>query len=77
MKGDKCVKTTTVPKKTYTCDSYPGSTLDGTNCVKTVNTTDTKKAEKAYRTVCEQKYKWSTSTSIDGWQYTGTKREIN
>lgn len=77
LKGDKCVKTTTVPKKTYTCDSYPGSTLDGTNCVKTVNTTDTKKAEKAYRTVCEQKYKWSTSTSIDGWQYTGTKREIN
>ena len=51
--------------------------MNGTNCVKTVNTSDSKKAEKKYNTVCEQKYKWSTKTSISGWTYTGNKRQIN
>ena len=74
LNGTKCTKTTTTQKVTYSCDS--GYTLSGTKCVKTVNTSDTKDAEPTYRISCDQKYKWSTSTSIDGWIYTGNKREI-
>lgn len=75
LSGTKCTKTINTEKITYVCDS--GYTLNGTNCVKTVNTSDSKKAEKKYNTVCEQKYKWSTKTSISGWTYTGNKRQIN
>lgn len=74
LNGTKCTKTTTTQKVTYSCDS--GYTLSGTKCVKTVSTSDTKDAEPTYRISCDQKYKWSTSTSIDGWIYTGNKREI-
>ena len=77
LEGDKCTKTTVTEKKVYSCDKYEGSVLDGTNCIKTVETTDTQKAEKTYKTYCEKKYKWSTSTSLDGWTYTGNKRVIN
>lgn len=77
LEGDKCVKTTVTEKLVYSCDNYEGSILDGTNCVKTVETTDTIKAEKEYTTSCENKYMWSTSTSVDGWTYTGNKRPIN
>ena len=74
LNGTKCTKTTTTQKVTYSCDS--GYVLNGTKCIKTVNTSDTKNAEPTYKLYCEQKYKWSTSTSIDGWIYTGNKREI-
>lgn len=75
LNGNKCVKTTTNQKVTYSCDS--GYILNGTKCVKTVNTSSTKNAETVYKTVCEQKYKWSTKTSINGWTYTGNKRAVN
>ncbi len=75
LNGNKCTKTTTTQKVTYSCDS--GYNLDGTTCFKTVSTSDSKKAEKTYKTVCDQKYKWSTKTSIEGWQYTGNKRLLN
>lgn len=77
LTGDKCVKTTTTQELTYSCDRYPGSTLNGMYCVKTESTTDTKKADKYYTTSCNQKYKWSTNTFLEGWTYTGNKREIN
>ena len=75
LNGNKCTKTTTTQKVTYSCDS--GYNLDGTTCFKTVSTSNSKKAEKTYKTVCDQKYKWSTKTSIEGWQYTGNKRLLN
>ncbi len=74
LNGKKCTKTTTSQKVTYTCDS--GYILNGTSCIKTVNTSSTKNAEAIYKTFCEQKYKWSTQTSINGWDYTGNKREV-
>ena len=74
LNGTKCTKTTTTQKITYSCDK--GYILNGTSCVKTVNTSSTKNAEAIYNTHCEQKYKWSTSTSINGWTYTGNKREV-
>ncbi len=77
LKGNKCTKTIVTQQTTYSCDKYPGSVLDGTNCVKTVCDSDIKKAEKSYKTSCEQKYKWSTNTSISGWTYTGNKRQVN
>lgn len=75
LNGKKCVKTTVTQKETYSCDK--GYTLNDKTCLKTVNTTDSKKAEKTYKTTCEQQYKWSTSTSLNGWNYTGNKRAIN
>ena len=74
LNGKKCTKTTTSQKVTYSCDS--GYVLNGTNCIKTVNKSSTKNAESTYTTSCEQKYKWSTSTSLSGWTYTGNKREV-
>ena len=46
-------------------------------CFKTINTADTKDAEKLYKVSCHQEYKWSTKTSIEGWSYTGNKRLLN
>ena len=75
LTGKKCIKTTVTPKVTYSCNK--GYTLDGTTCYKTENTTDTKVAEKTYKTECNKEYRWSTSTSINGWSYTGNKRLLN
>ena len=75
LTGKKCIKTTVTPKVTYTCNK--GYTLDGTTCYKTENTTDTKVAEKTYKTECNKEYRWSTRTSINGWSYTGNKRLLN
>lgn len=72
--GTNCVKTTTTNKKTYSCDS--GYTLNGANCVKTVNSSDTKNAQAVYKTTCSTKYKWSTKTSMSGWNFTGNKRLV-
>ena len=75
LNGRKCIKTTVTPKTVYSCDK--GYTLDGTTCYKTENTKDTKEAEKNYKTECNKEYRWSTSTSINGWSYTGNKRLLN
>ncbi len=75
LNGDKCTKTEITQKETYSCDE--GYTLNGTTCFKTVNVTESKKAEKTYKTYCENKYIWSTQTSLDGWSYTGNKRPYN
>ncbi len=74
LQDKKCTKTTTTQEKSYYCtDDY---TLNGTSCVRTVNVRDTINAEKSYNLSCDTQYKWSTSTSIPGWVYTGNKREI-
>lgn len=75
LTGSKCVKTTKTPKTTYSCST--GYTLDGAKCYKTINTSDTKTAEKSYKLSCNNEYKWTTRTSLDGWTYTGNKRKIN
>ncbi len=74
LNGKKCTKVIIDQKTTYSCDD--GYILNGTSCVKTVNTSSTKNAEAIYKTSCEQKYKWSTNTNISGWNYTGNKREV-
>ena len=74
LTGKKCVKTTKHEKIIYSCDK---GILDGATCVITDTKTDVKNAEKKYRTECKLHYKWSTKTSIDGWIYTGNKRQIN
>ncbi len=75
LEGDKCTKVINTEKITYSCSKE--YTLDGTNCVRTIVENDTIKADKTYKTYCNQEYKWSTSTSLDGWSYTGNKRQIN
>lgn len=76
---NQCVKTIHSQKVTYKCPDGEDYTLDEKNkkCVKTVETTDKKKAEKTYKPICKQEYIWSINTSLDGWTYTGNKREIN
>lgn len=75
LNGKKCTKTITTQKTTYKCDS--GYTLNGTKCYRTVNKKDVIDAEKSYKVSCDTVYKWSTKTSLDGWSYTGNKRQIN
>ncbi len=77
LNGSKCVKTITTKKTNLDCSKYPGTTLNGEYCVKTVDSSDSKKATPKYSTSCQNEYKWSTSTSLDGWTYTGKKRQIN
>lgn len=74
--NNKCIKTTTTEKKVYECKDN-SFTLNGNKCVKTVHSSDTKKPEKKYNTVCNNEYIWSSKTSISGWSYTGNKRQIN
>ena len=73
LQGTKCSKTNIKENAYYTCDK---GVLKGQTCIITSSKSDTKKAEEKYKTVCNQEYKWSTNTSIDGWSYTGNKREI-
>lgn len=75
LDGKKCTKQINTTKVTYSCDA--GYTLDYNTCVKTVSKRDCKAATKEYKTVSQTEYKWSTSTSISGWTYTGNKRQIN
>lgn len=74
--GNKCVGTVTQNKEIYTCKNYKGYILSGTNCVKPIITTDSKDATPTYKTECNNEYMWSTKTSVDGWTYTGNKREV-
>ena len=76
LEGNKCTKVINTEKITYSCEM--GYTLDSNNkCTRTVESRDTIAATKNYKTVCHQEYKWSTSTKLDGWSYTGNKRQIN
>lgn len=76
--GSKCIGTITTNKTVNNCKSYDGYTLNaqGNACIKTISTSDTKDAKPTYKTSCDNQYKWSTKTSIDGWTYTGNKREV-
>lgn len=74
--GKECIKTITTKIPVYSCDKYKGYTLSGESCITTINTTDSKTATPEYKTVCDNVYKWSTKTSISGWNYTGNKREL-
>ena len=53
---------------------FSGYVLNGTKCTKTVNSTDTKNATANYKTSCKKEYKWSTSSSLPGWTFTGEKK---
>ncbi len=78
MNTNQCVKEVHSQVKVYGCDDDTYTLNEETKkCVKTVEVTDTKKAEKTYKPLCKKEYIWSTNTSLDGWTYTGNKREIN
>lgn len=69
----KCVKTVKGTITGYTCPSTD-YTLDGSKCTKkstvVIDATEKNESSTTY------KYQWSTSSSIDGWEFTGkTKTE--
>jgi len=68
-----CSKTTTqtIVVKYCSDDSY---TLCNNYCIKTVNSSDTKDADKKYKKVSHEEYKWSDKKYLDGWTYTNKKR---
>ena len=74
LKGKKCTKTITKENITYNCKS---GVLNGNTCIITSNKNDVKNADATYKTTCNNEYKWSTKTSLDGWTFTGNKRQIN
>ena len=72
LNGTKCVKTVKGGISHYTCPT--GYTLSGTKCTKT--TTETVDADKDVKTNTSYKYKWSTSSKIDGWEFTGKTKVV-
>lgn len=74
LNGKKCTKLTTKQNVTYSCKK---GVLNGKECIITESTQDIKNAEAKYKTTCNNEYKWSTKTSLDGWTYTGNKKQIN
>ena len=64
---NKCVKTVKGSIINYTCPS--GYTLSGTKCTKKSSITIS--ATKNVKTKTSYKYKWSKSSYIDGWTFTG------
>ena len=75
LSGNKCLKTITTTNTTYKCDRQT-DVLNGSVCLRAESVSDIKNATPKYKQVCDKKYKWSTRTSIDGWEYTGNKRQL-
>ena len=74
LKGKKCTKPVSKENITYSCKT---GVLNGQICIITENIKDIKDASPTYKTTCNPEYKWSTKTSLDGWTYTGNKKQIN
>ena len=72
LSGTKCVTTIKGGIDHYTCPT--DYTLDGTKCSKT--TTVTVDAEKEIKTSTSYKYKWSKSSKLDGWEFTGKTKVV-
>ena len=72
LSGTKCVTTIKGGIDHYTCPT--NYTLDGTKCSKT--TTVTVDAEKEIKTSTSYKYKWSKSSKLDGWEFTGKTKVV-
>ena len=68
----KCVKTVKGGISHYTCPT--GYTLNDTKCTKT--TTDTVDAQKEVLTNTSYKYKWSKSSTLEGWEFTGKTKVV-
>lgn len=68
-----CSKTSTQTITIKYCkdDSY---TLSGNDCIKTVDSSDTKDADKKYKKESYTEYKWSIKKYLEGWIYTNSKR---
>ena len=72
LNGNKCVKTIKGGISHYTCPT--DYTLDGSKCTK--QTTITIDATVSTETITSYKYKWSTESYLEGWEFTGkTKTE--
>ncbi|MGN1371331.1 MAG: hypothetical protein ACI4XM_03565 [Candidatus Coprovivens sp.] len=72
LNGTKCILTIKGGIKNYTCPT--GYTLNGTKCTKnsvvTIDATATTKKSTTY------KYKWSKSSQLDGWTFTGKTKVV-
>ncbi len=72
LNGTKCVLTIKGGIKNYTCPT--GYTLNGTKCTKksnvTIDATVTTKKSTTY------KYKWSKSSELEGWTFTGKTKVV-
>ena len=72
LNGTKCILTIKGGIKNYTCPT--GYTLNGTKCTKnsvvTIDATVTTKKSTTY------KYKWSKSSQLDGWTFTGKTKVV-
>ena len=69
---NKCVKTVKGSIINYTCPS--GYTLSGTKCTK--KSSITIDATKNTKTNTSYKYKWSKSSYLDGWTFTGKTKTV-
>ena len=72
LNGTKCILTIKGGIKNYTCPT--GYTLNGTKCTKKSNVTIDATVETKKSTT--YKYKWSKSSEIDGWTFTGKTKVV-
>lgn len=72
LKGNKCIKVVKGDIIGYTCPS--GYNQNGNKCTKisteTIDATATTSTKKSY------KYTWSTSTVLEGWEFTGNTKVV-
>ncbi|HAB67019.1 MAG TPA: hypothetical protein DCE23_06585 [Firmicutes bacterium] len=73
LEGNKCTKTIKGTIKNYTCPE--GYTLDGTKCTK--QTTEVIDATVDTQTSTSYQYKWSESSYLEGWEFTGKTKTVS
>ena len=80
--GTKCISTGSstidaTKSTTYTCASGYTKVGIGSSAKCTKGSTTSVAATKSTKTVTKYKYKWSTETSLDGWERTGETRKVS
>jgi len=80
--GTKCISTGSsaidaTKSTTYTCASGYTKVGIGSSAKCTKGSTTSVAATKSTKTVTKYKYKWSTETSLDGWERTGETRTVS
>jgi len=80
--GNKCVSdgtatTNYIKNTTYTCEKGYTKNGLGSKATCTKGSTTNVKATKSTKKVTKYKYKWSSETSLSGWEKTGETRKVS
>ena len=76
-KSDGTTSTNAIKNVNYTCPNGYTKTGLGSSSMCTKGSTSTINATKSTKTLTKYKYKWSSETSLEGWEKTGKTREVS